>query len=98
MKALLISMFIVCFGFAAYAQQTTTTTTTTTYVSPGDIKTAYPHYSMGIIGGGIFPLPKVLNQTFKPGANVEVDGAVRINKEVGLYVSGSYSFMASKVT
>src|SRR5438477_1503272 len=99
MKALLISMFIVCFGCATFfAQTTTTTTTTTTNVTPGNIKSAYPHYSIGAIGGAIFPLPKVLNQTFKPGVNVEVDGSVRINKEVGLWIAGSYSFMASKIT
>ena len=97
MKALLISMFVVFFGISIYAQNSTTTTTTTNG-NPGNIKTTYPHFSLGAIGGAIFPLPKVLNQTFKPGVNVEVDGAVRINKEVGLWMSGAYSFMASKTT
>lgn len=104
MKTLLISMFLVCFGCSAFFAQNTTTTTTTTQSSTNtttmtkSIKKTYPHYSIGITGGAIFPLPKVLNQTFKPGGNFDLDFGVRINKEVGAYLDGSYSFMSSKIS
>jgi len=99
MKALLISTFIVCFGCSTFFAQSTTTITTTNRVTlPKSIKKTYPHYSIGAYGGAIFPLPKVLNQSFKPGLNIGADLGIRLNKEVGLFIKGSYSEMSSKIT
>jgi len=104
MKTLLTGIFLVCFGLTGnfYAQNngtnTTTTVTTTNTTTVKTIRKTFPRYSVGITGGAIFPLPKVLNQTFKPGGNFGLDFGVRINKEVGLYLKTSYSFMSSKLS
>jgi hypothetical protein len=82
------------------AQQTTTTTTTVTTKTQSIklIRKTFPRYTVAVTGGAIFPLPKILNQTFKPGGNFGLDFGVRINKEVGIYVKSSYSFMSSKLS
>jgi hypothetical protein len=54
--------------------------------------------SISPFGGAIFPLPKQLNENFKPGGNVGIDIGYRINKEVGLVGEFSYYFMSSKIT
>jgi len=105
MKILLTAVLLICFGITEnlYSQNngtntTTTTTTTTRTTTVKTIRKSFPRYSVGITGGAIFPLPKVLNQTFKPGGNFALDLGIRINKEVGIFANGSYSFMASKIT
>jgi len=75
------------------AQVKSTATTTTK-----SAKNTFPNVSISAYGGAIFPLPKTLNQTFKPGGTVGVDLGYRINREVGLYGTFGYYFMSSKVT
>ncbi len=101
----LLTIFLAAFCMyifteSLYAQQTTTTTTTVTTKTTTVklIRKTFPRYTFGLTGGAIFPLPKVLNQTFKPGGNFALDFGIRINKEVGIYVKSSYSFMSSKIT
>jgi hypothetical protein len=89
--AMLVLMLTV--NIALEAQTTTTTTTT-----KKSIKKMFPHVSLAPFGGAIFPLPKILNQNFKPGATVGLDVGYRVNREVGLYAKFGYYFMSSKTT
>jgi hypothetical protein len=43
-----------------------------------------------------FPLPKILNQTFKPGGTVGLDIGYRINRELALYGKFGYYFIHLK--
>ncbi len=103
MKTRLIIIIAIWVGFTGtlLAQGGTTTTvttsTTTTSQQPKLIKKTFPHFTVSPYGGAIFPLPKVLNQNFKPGGNFGMDLGVRINKEVGLFAKFGYDFMASKI-
>ncbi len=90
LSLLIFSIFILT-GFAD-AQTNTNTTKTKS------IRKQFPQVTVATYGGAIFPLPKILNQTFKPGGNLAVDVGYRINKEVGIYGKFGYSFMASKLT
>lgn len=75
------------------AQNNTTTPTKTK-----SVRKLYPHMTITPFGGAIFPLPKILNQNFKPGGNVGLDVGYRVNREVGLVGEFSYFFMSSKIT
>lgn len=88
---LLAAVFVM--GSYTYAQNNTTTKTTTK-----SLRKVYPHVTIAPYGGAIFPLPKVLNQNFKPGASIGFDLGYRVNKEVGLVGEFRYSFMSSKIT
>ncbi len=94
MKTLLIGIFISIIGLTGTISAQNNTNTST----PKLIRKTFPHYSIGLTGGAIFPLPKLLNQTFKPGGSFAVDFGIRINKEVGIYARAGYDFMASKIT
>ncbi len=62
------------------------------------VRKTYPHVTITPFGGAIFPLPKQLNQQFKPGGHFGLDVGYRVNKEVALVGEASYFFMSSKVT
>ncbi len=88
---LLAAVFVM--GSYTYAQNNTNTKTTTK-----SVRKIYPHMTITPFGGAIFPLPKVLNQNFKPGGNIGLYLGYRVNKEVGLVGEFSYFFMSSKIT
>lgn len=88
---LMSALIILC--NSSFSQINTTTKTTTK-----STRKTYPHVTITPYGGAIFPLPKILNQNFKPGGNVGLDVGYRVNKEVGLVGEFSYFFMSSKIT
>lgn len=89
MKTILIVIFLIVFTAGVTAQQKPVTK---------EKRKQYPHFSISPIGGVLFPLPKALSNSFKPGALFGLDFSYRINKEVGFFVNGSYAFMSSKTT
>jgi hypothetical protein len=62
------------------------------------LRLSFPQFSIAPYGGVIFPLPKVLNQNFKPGANLNIDLGYRANREVGFYAKAGYYIMSSKIS
>lgn len=62
------------------------------------LRLSFPQFSIAPYGGVIFPLPKILNQNFKPGANVNIDLGYRANREVGFYAKAGYYIMNSKIS
>ncbi len=70
---------------------------TVTYVKK-PLRKQFPQFMLSPYGGAIFPLPKIMNENFKPGGNFGIDAAYRVNREVALYGKFSYFFMSSKIT
>jgi hypothetical protein len=93
MKTIILSIALLFFASGIYSQQTPNTPT-----KDGSKRKQYPHFSITPNGGAIFPLPKVLSSSFKPGGMFGLDLSYRLNKEVALYINGSYAFMSSKTT
>lgn len=76
------------------AQQKPNATTTV----KKETRKMFPHVTISPNAGAIFPLPKILNQNFKPGGTLGLDVGYRLNREVGLYAKFGYYFMSSKQT
>ena len=91
MKTIMISIALLIFASGIYSQQTPVK-------KDGSKRKQYPHFSITPNGGAIFPLPKVLSSSFKPGGMFGLDLSYRLNKEVALFLNGSYAFMSSKTT
>ena len=87
-------MFAVFIGVCS-AQETQTNNG---YQIKKTLRNSFPQFYIAPYGGAIFPLPKLLNQNFKPGANLNLDIGYRVNREVGFYGKVGYYFMSSKIS
>ena len=86
-----ISVFLVfIFAMNCFSQTTTTT--------KKEVRKQFPHVTISPFGGAIFPLPKILNQNFKPGGHAGLEIGYRFNREVAMFGEFNYYFMASKIT
>lgn len=90
MKTLLL-VIIIFFTVTTFSQQNPTT-------KDGSKRKQYPHFSIAPNAGAIFALPKVLSNAFKPGGMFGLDFSYRVNREVAIFINGSYAFMSSKVS
>ena len=91
MKTIMILVLAAFLTSGIYTQQTPTQ-------KDGSKRKMYPHFSISPNGGAIFPLPKVLSSSFKPGGMFGLDLSYRTNKEVAIFLNGSYAFMSSKTS
>lgn len=87
MKTILLVICLIVFTGSLYSQQKPV---------EKEKRKSYPHFSISPIGGALFPLPKNLSNSFKPGAMFGLDISYRVNKEVAIFVNGAYAFMSSK--
>ncbi len=92
LKNAALILVLIFFTAGIYAQNKPNATTT----KEQQTRKMFPHVTISPSGGAIFPLPKVLNQDFKPGGTIALDLGYRLNKEVGFYAKFGYYFMSSK--
>jgi hypothetical protein len=101
LKLTLICFMILVFQsdavIAQHAQTSPENTTGNTKVQKS-LRNSFPQISISPYAGVIFPLPKILSQNFKPGANINLDLGFRANREVGFYLKGGYYIMNSKIS
>ena len=88
-------VLLILFAGSVYAQQAQQTNK---FVYKKTLHNTFPQMSITPYGGALFPLPKLMNQNFKPGGNLNLDLGYRVNREVGFYGKVGYYFMSSKIS